>query len=64
MTREELARLQRELEERRAEAERQKQALISYEKSQAEARKQIEGLNVAVKVAEQEKQMLRDTAKR
>jgi hypothetical protein len=62
MTREELARLQRELEQRRAEAERQKQALASYEKAQAEARQQIEGLNVAVKVAEQEKQMLRDTA--
>jgi chemotaxis protein histidine kinase CheA len=62
MTREELARLQRELEERRAEAERQKQALSNYEKSQAEARQKIEGLSVAVKVAEQEKLMLRETA--
>lgn len=62
MTREELARLQRELEERRAEAERQKQALAAYEKSQTEARQRIEGLSVAVKVAEQEKQLLRDTA--
>ncbi|MEO6001636.1 MAG: hypothetical protein ABIZ04_16910 [Opitutus sp.] len=62
ITREELARLQRELEERRAEAERQKQSLANYEKSQNEARQRIEGLSVAVKVAEQEKQMLRDTA--
>jgi X-X-X-Leu-X-X-Gly heptad repeat protein len=62
MTKEELARLQRELESRRAEAERQKQTLAAYEKSQAEAQQKIEGLNVAVKVAEQEKQLLRDTA--
>lgn len=62
MTREELARLQRELEERRAEAERQQQALAAYEKAQTEARERIERLNVAVKVAEQEKQLLRDTA--
>jgi hypothetical protein len=62
LTREELSRLQRELEERRAEAERQKQSLASYEKAQAEARQRIEGLSVAVKVAEQEKQLLRDTA--
>ena len=54
ITREELARLQRELEERRAEAERQKQSLASYEKAQNEARQRIEGLSVAVKVAEQE----------
>ncbi len=62
MTREELARLQRELEERRAEAERQKQALTAAEKAQTEARERIESLNVAVKVAEQEKQLLRSTA--
>jgi hypothetical protein len=62
MTREELARLQRELEERRAEAERQQQALSAAEKAQTEARERIEGLSVAVKVAEQEKQMLRETA--
>ena len=62
MTREELARLQRELEERRAEAERQQQALMAAEKAQVEARERIESLNVAVKVAEQEKQMLRSTA--
>lgn len=62
MTREELARLQRELEQRRAEAERQKQALAAYEKAQAEAQQRIEGLSVAVKVAEKEKQLLSETA--
>jgi hypothetical protein len=62
MSKEELARLQRELEERRAEAERQQQALTAFEKQQAEARERIEGLRVAVQVAEQEKQLLRDTA--
>jgi len=62
MTREELARLQKELEQRRAEADRQQQQLAAYEKSQAEAREKIENLNVAVKVAEQEKALLRDTA--
>jgi hypothetical protein len=62
MTKEELARLQRELERRREEAERQQKELAAYEKSQAEARQKIEGLSVAVKVAEQEKQLLRDTA--
>src|SRR5436853_297993 len=44
------------------EDERQKQSLAAYEKSQVEARQRIEGLSVAVKVAEQEKQLLRDTA--
>lgn len=62
ITKEELARLQRELEERRADAARQQQALAAYEKAQTEARQKIEGLSVAVKVAEQEKQLLRDTA--
>jgi len=62
MSKEELARLQRELEERRAEAERQKQALAASQKAQAEAQEKINGLSVAVKVAEQEKKMLRETA--
>lgn len=62
MTKEELARLQRELEERRAEAQRQQQALAAFQKAQTEAQQKIEGLSVAVKVAEQEKQLLRDTA--
>ena len=62
MTKEELARIQRELEDKRAEAERQKQALAALAQQQAEARQKIEGLTVAVKVAEQEKQLLRETA--
>ena len=62
MTKEQLAQLQRELEQKRAEAERQAQALTGLEKQQAEARQKIEGLTVAVKVAEQEKVMLRETA--
>ncbi len=62
MSREELARLQRELERRREEAERQAKQLAEYQKAQSEAQDKINGLNVAVKVAEQEKAMLRDTA--
>jgi X-X-X-Leu-X-X-Gly heptad repeat protein len=50
--------MQRELEERRQEAERQKAELARMERQNAEARQRIENLNVAVKVAEQEKQML------
>lgn len=58
MSREQLAKLQRELEERRAEAERQQAELVRMERANAEARQRIEGLNVAVKVAEQEKGLL------
>ncbi|HXQ81040.1 MAG TPA: hypothetical protein VN775_07000 [Opitutaceae bacterium] len=58
LTRSQLAQLQRELEDKRAEAERQKQALVTLERQQAEARKQIEGLTVAVAVGEHEKQQL------
>ena len=62
MTREELARMQKELERRREEAERQAKQLADYQKAQAEAQERINNLNVAVKVAEQEKALLRDTA--
>ncbi len=62
LTKEQLARIQRELEDKRTEAERQKQALAALAQQQAEARQKIEGLTVAVKVAEQEKQLLRETA--
>lgn len=62
MTKEQLAQLQRELEQKRADAERQQQALSGLEKQQAESRQRIEGLTVQVKVAEQEKQLLRETA--
>ncbi len=62
MTKEELARIQRQLEDKRAEAERQRQALAALTQAQAEARSKIEGLSVQVKVAEQEKQLLRESA--
>lgn len=58
MSREQLAQMQRELEERRAEAERQKAELARMEKQNNEARQRIENLNVAVRVAEQEKQLI------
>ncbi len=58
LSKEQLARMQRELEERRAEAERQKAELARMERQNAEARQRIENLNVAVRVAEQEKGLL------
>jgi X-X-X-Leu-X-X-Gly heptad repeat protein len=58
MTKERLAQIQRQLEEKQAEAERQKQQLGALAKQQADAQQRIEGLNVAVKVAEQEKSLL------
>ncbi len=59
-TAERAAQLQRELETREAEARRRAEALAQLEQRQAEAQKQIESLNVAVRVAEQEKTMLRE----
>jgi hypothetical protein len=58
LTRSQLSQMQRDLEDKRAEAERQKQALAVLERQQADARKQIEGLTVAVAVGEREKQVL------
>lgn len=58
MSKEELAKLQRELEERKAEAERQKAELARMERQNADALQNIQNLNVKVRVAEQEKQML------
>ena len=58
LTKEQLAKMQRELEERRADTERQKEELARMERQNAEARQRIENLNVAVRVAEQEKQLL------
>jgi X-X-X-Leu-X-X-Gly heptad repeat protein len=58
MTKERLAQIQRQLEEKQAEAERQRQQIGALAKQQAEAQQRIEGLNVAVKVAEQEKSLL------
>lgn len=62
MSQERMAQLQRDLEAREAEAARQREALAGLEKAQTEARERIESLNVAVKVAEQEKVLLRETA--
>jgi hypothetical protein len=62
LSKERLAQLQRELEQRQAEAARQDQALASLEKAQNEARAKIEDLSVTVRVVEQEKQLLRTTA--
>lgn len=62
VSRERLAQMQRDLEQRQAEADRQKQQLSQLEKAHAEAQQKIESLNVAVQVSEQEKQMLRETA--
>ena len=58
MSKEQLAKMHRELEERKAEAERQRAELARMERTNAEARQRIENLNVAVRVAEQEKQLI------
>jgi hypothetical protein len=63
MTKERLAQIQRELEEKQAEAARQRQQIAALAQQQAEAQQRIEGLNVAVKVAEQEKNLLQDSLK-
>jgi hypothetical protein len=58
LTRSQLAQLQRELEDRKAESERQKQALAELRREESEARKRIEGLTVQVALGEKEKQDL------
>ena len=58
MSKEQLAKLQRELEERRAEADRQKAELARMERQNSEARQRIENLNVAEQVAQQDKQLI------
>jgi len=58
LSKEQLAKLQRELEEQKAEAERQRAELARMERENTQARQRIENLNVAVKVAEQEKQLI------
>jgi len=60
LTKDQLAQLRREFEEKVAEAERQKQALTDLQKQQADARSQIEGLTLAVVVGESEKQHLKE----
>lgn len=54
--------LQRDLEQREAEAAKQAQDLARLTEEKAVAQEQIQNLNVAVKVAEQEKSLLRETA--
>ena len=54
LSKEQLARLQRELEERRGEAERQQAELARMERQNAEARQRIENLNRKVGEVEQE----------
>jgi hypothetical protein len=55
-----LAQLQRDLELREQQAREQQAALANLEQKHAAARGEIENLNVAVKVAEQEKGLLRE----
>ena len=62
MTKEQLAQLQRELAEKQAEAERLEKERQKLAQEQAAAQKQIQGLTMAVVVAEQEKKTLRETA--
>ncbi len=69
LTKSQLAQLQRELAEKETETARQKEALANLEKQNLEsrrqadaARRQVEGLTVAVAVAEQEKKNLGETA--
>lgn len=61
-SKERLAQLQRDLEQREAEAARQQQQLTELEKQRVEAQQRIQQLDVAVRVAEQEKSILRETA--
>jgi hypothetical protein len=62
MSRERMAQLQRDLEQREAEAARQREQLGQLAQQQEEARQRIQQLDVAVRVAEQEKSILRETA--
>lgn len=57
-----LAQTQRELEEKRRQAEEQGRQLGLLNEQQVQARARIEGLSVAVKVAEREKELLQETA--
>jgi hypothetical protein len=62
VTKARLAQTQRELDEKQRLAAEQERRLSELSREQAEARDRIEGLSVAVKVAEQEKLLLRETA--
>ncbi len=54
--------LERALALREAEAKRQSEQLAALQKAQADATNKIQDLSVAVKVADEEKRLLRDTA--
>jgi X-X-X-Leu-X-X-Gly heptad repeat protein len=58
LSKEQLAKLQRELEEKRAEAERQQAELARMERQNAEARQRIENLNRKVGEVERENQLI------
>jgi hypothetical protein len=62
MTKDQLAQLQRQLDEKNEEAERQSHQIADLQKAQSDARRQIEGLTVAVVVGEEEKQQLQQRA--
>lgn len=62
LSKEQMDRLRRELEAKQAEAEKQATAIAQLEQQKAQATEKIQGLTVAVKVAEQEKQLLKETA--
>ena len=62
LNRDQLAQLKRQLEEKQAEAERQRLALAQLSQQQAEAQTTIEGLRVSVGVSEQEKAGLKAQA--
>lgn len=57
-----VAQLQRDLEAREAAMARQEQQLNTLENQHAQAQERIQSLDVAVRVAEQEKTLLRETA--
>jgi X-X-X-Leu-X-X-Gly heptad repeat protein len=58
LARSQLEQLQKDLEDRRAEAERQRLALAALEKQRMDAQAQIDRLSVAVQVGEHEKELL------
>lgn len=58
LTRDQLAQLQRELEEKRAEADRQRQQIAALNDAEAKSREQIAGLNTKLAVGETERASL------
>jgi hypothetical protein len=62
LSRDQLAQILRELDEKNAEAGRQREALAVLARQQADSQKQIAGLTMAVVVGESEKKQLQDKA--